>query len=586
LQEAFDVAVGQLAETTRTELGKQIGVDLASLNGFELGVVLAHEAMRNGQKDGEVEQVLETRNSVLAHSDHALQVLEKYGPGALNRHMSQEALIYSMVQNGEISKEAFKAYVDETYDSSSDFYWKLSRDGVIEWIEDDTRSEGSILVETSGATRSGNRLFDDFWIEDTDSAPLALFRLLGNKVEDVFRRNSESIHSYKKEVIMDVLGVSEERYQQMRDDDAIWQLERNNATEDQLNILMGEMLMREGRLSLSSETERWSGELTFDLKRIYNTSLKRITNNNSFRDLNSDELMIGIHEELDEETGYYDKFVFFGELTRSEGAYDLISWNYGDENSAGGWTQETGRLRQDQRDNSSFFINKWYLGESTWRDPTSYDQIEPDGRINSVDNTWGNLPLTSDTHLVSLDQLNISQSARVVLSFLMNGSNPEHIPTDLRDSVRHLQGNTIVDDFTWTAFNDTQFYNNDSDLNAKSFLQSNTRILSGEYIDQRGVREFIPFLGTEARWLGHKVNFGTSDGCVVIFGTTTYRNSDPRSRNPDLENTGARHTHDLMKELFNDYDLYDGLDIRMILNDENDWVNPDYFIRMRRGDHD
>jgi hypothetical protein len=124
LQEAFDVAVGQLAETTRTELGKQIGVDLASLNGFELGVVLAHEAMRNGQKDGEVEQVLETRNSVLAHSDHALQVLEKYGPGALNRHMSQEALIYSMVQNGEISKEAFKAYVDETYDSSEDF-WRV-----------------------------------------------------------------------------------------------------------------------------------------------------------------------------------------------------------------------------------------------------------------------------------------------------------------------------------------------------------------------------------------------------------------------------------------------------------------------------
>jgi hypothetical protein len=105
---------------------------MEDLNGFELGVVLAHEAMRNGRNDGEEGQRLETIDAVLAHSDHAMQVLEKYGLGALGYQMGQEAMIYAMMQNGDVSREDFEAYVDGTYDSTEDF-WRLMEDGTIEF---------------------------------------------------------------------------------------------------------------------------------------------------------------------------------------------------------------------------------------------------------------------------------------------------------------------------------------------------------------------------------------------------------------------------------------------------------------------
>jgi hypothetical protein len=173
LQEAFDVAVGQLAETTRTELGKQIGVDLASLNGFELGVVLAHEAMRNGRNDGEEGQRLETIDAVLAHSDHAMQVLEKYGLGALGYQMVQEAIDYAKMQNGEISQEDFEAYVDGKYDSTEDF-WKLTKDGKLVydgdgWLKNEDGeyilSDGRFvkpeeLTEEDKALRLGDKLIE------------------------------------------------------------------------------------------------------------------------------------------------------------------------------------------------------------------------------------------------------------------------------------------------------------------------------------------------------------------------------------------------------------------------------------------
>jgi hypothetical protein len=124
LQEAYRVAVGEIAKTTSTADGKEISLNMEDLNGFELGVVLAHEAMRNGRNDGEEGQRLETIDAVLAHSDHAMQVLEKYGLGALGYQMVQEAIDYAKMQNGEISQEDFEAYVDGKYDSSADF-WKI-----------------------------------------------------------------------------------------------------------------------------------------------------------------------------------------------------------------------------------------------------------------------------------------------------------------------------------------------------------------------------------------------------------------------------------------------------------------------------
>jgi hypothetical protein len=132
LQEAYRVAVGEIAKTTSTADGKEISLNMEDLNGFELGVVLAHEAMRNGRNDGKEGQRQETRDSVLAHSAHALEVLKQYGPGALSGRMGQEAMIYAMMQSGEVSREDFEAYIDGSYDSSADF-WRLTTEGNLIW---------------------------------------------------------------------------------------------------------------------------------------------------------------------------------------------------------------------------------------------------------------------------------------------------------------------------------------------------------------------------------------------------------------------------------------------------------------------
>jgi hypothetical protein len=150
LQEAYRVAVGEIAKTTSTADGKEISLNMEDLNGFELGVVLAHEAMRNGRNDGKEGQRQETRDSVLAHSAHALEVLKQYGPGALSGRMGQEAMIYAMMQSGEVSREDFEAYIDGSYDSTFD-YWRLiverDENGQIIGgrIEDDGENELTII---------------------------------------------------------------------------------------------------------------------------------------------------------------------------------------------------------------------------------------------------------------------------------------------------------------------------------------------------------------------------------------------------------------------------------------------------------
>jgi hypothetical protein len=120
LQEAFSQAVGEIAKTTATEYGKEIGINFEDLNGFELGVVLAHEAMRNGRKDGKVGQRQETRDAVLAHSKHAAQILELYG-SVLNQQFTYEAALSKALESGAISQREFDHYSDIRYDSKEDF---------------------------------------------------------------------------------------------------------------------------------------------------------------------------------------------------------------------------------------------------------------------------------------------------------------------------------------------------------------------------------------------------------------------------------------------------------------------------------
>jgi hypothetical protein len=173
ITQAYRVAVGEIAKTTATADGKEIALNADDLNGYELGVILAHEAERNGLDDGLAGQKAETRRSVFAHSDHAAQVLKAYGNDALNGRMSQEAMIYAMMQNGDVSREDFEAYIDGTYDSSADF-WKLTKDGKLVydgdgWLKNEDGeyilSDGRFvkpeeLTEEDKALRLGDKLIE------------------------------------------------------------------------------------------------------------------------------------------------------------------------------------------------------------------------------------------------------------------------------------------------------------------------------------------------------------------------------------------------------------------------------------------
>jgi hypothetical protein len=137
LQEAYRVAVGEIAKTTSTADGKEISLNMEDLNGFELGVVLAHEAMRNGRNDGKEGQRQETRDSVLAHSAHALEVLKAYGAGAVNSRFAFEAALYEALEKGEISQEQFDTYSDLSYDSTKDYLKViLQSNGGIRFVDD------------------------------------------------------------------------------------------------------------------------------------------------------------------------------------------------------------------------------------------------------------------------------------------------------------------------------------------------------------------------------------------------------------------------------------------------------------------
>jgi hypothetical protein len=194
ITQAYRVAVGEIAKTTATADGKEIALNADDLNGYELGVILAHEAERNGLDDGLAGQKAETRRSVFAHSDHAAQVLKAYGNDALNGRMSQEAMIYAMMQNGDVSREDFEAYIDGTYDSSADF-WKI-----VLKLDD----EGNILGKEIIDDNRDGLYIEDFLIKDlaglTKEEQIAY--ILGN--EHIIDKSTQ--YQLEKSILMSSIG--------------------------------------------------------------------------------------------------------------------------------------------------------------------------------------------------------------------------------------------------------------------------------------------------------------------------------------------------------------------------------------------
>jgi len=134
-----------VAKTTLTGGVKQI--DLSKITegdlGLMLGVILSHEAMRDGVEGTEQEQAIETFRSVLTHSIVGQMVGNTYGMGSLDAGVIADI---KALQSGDM--DAFARYALGKFDGTED-NWKLMENGNLAydgdgWLKD---SNGNYILD-------------------------------------------------------------------------------------------------------------------------------------------------------------------------------------------------------------------------------------------------------------------------------------------------------------------------------------------------------------------------------------------------------------------------------------------------------
>ena len=145
---------GYNGQTIMNEDGtKTIEIDRTGLSSFDLGVLLAHEANRDGVVRDNSTQERETADSVINHMDLASAIQDAYGSSYLNEANNMEAAYYKMYQKRLASREDLEQYALENYDSSAD-YWKLMDSGEVVWDgkKDLTNEAGeTVRVDKTGS---------------------------------------------------------------------------------------------------------------------------------------------------------------------------------------------------------------------------------------------------------------------------------------------------------------------------------------------------------------------------------------------------------------------------------------------------
>ncbi|MDF1569643.1 MAG: M23 family metallopeptidase [Spirochaetaceae bacterium] len=137
------------AKTTRVGGSRQIELNTDGLGELDMGVVLAHEAYRDGVDTGDL-QKMETAVAAIQHMNVAFQVASSWGYGGLNNTIGEEARAF---ENGlRYGEWGAVNQAVASYDSSGDF-WKL--------VRDDT---GNVALEYDGQSdlvdENGNKIFD------------------------------------------------------------------------------------------------------------------------------------------------------------------------------------------------------------------------------------------------------------------------------------------------------------------------------------------------------------------------------------------------------------------------------------------
>jgi hypothetical protein len=147
--------VGYISDPGKTTAaGDSRLVDLATLgqkgniaSQLAAGIVMGHEAYRNGLYDGAVMQEYETQRAAVGHTEMALRAAKEYGTGLItsSENLTNDVLNYLQ------GPEEFAKYVGATYDSSAD-YWKLVKDakGKYGWEWDNSLDFDVSLLRKEG----------------------------------------------------------------------------------------------------------------------------------------------------------------------------------------------------------------------------------------------------------------------------------------------------------------------------------------------------------------------------------------------------------------------------------------------------
>ncbi|MGA2976183.1 MAG: hypothetical protein ABSF77_12805 [Spirochaetia bacterium] len=140
--------IGNEGETVVQDGARAVNLATLGMSGdinsqLAAGIVLGHEAYRNGIDNGIVGQQWETAAAVLGHTEMALRVAQEYGVEFIagNENLAQDAKTYLA------GAAAFASYVGAAYDSSAD-YWKVikHKNGTLT-MEDDGSNDVTVVDE-------------------------------------------------------------------------------------------------------------------------------------------------------------------------------------------------------------------------------------------------------------------------------------------------------------------------------------------------------------------------------------------------------------------------------------------------------
>ena len=264
--------VGGIDGVAQTVLNEQ-GQRVVSLSGYRegmsaeeqlaLGLVLQHEAHRDGIIGTASQQSAETLAATTAHTQMALNMASdsRYTQSIMslvsgNQNLQNDLNAYiTAYQYG--NSTIFSDYVAGNYDSSAD-YWLFKLDGSIEDTAD--KAMYKEYVDENGIVRRKKIEGSEY----TDSRIKALAEVIGiENVKRMLSSNPKSIQDIPDHVLQSSFGWDEKMIADFKSNPIFINIGDQLLQSDEVyNLILGEMLMYENGGTWNSQTGIWNtGEL-------------------------------------------------------------------------------------------------------------------------------------------------------------------------------------------------------------------------------------------------------------------------------------------------------------------------------------